>query len=288
MKPEEVRENMDRQWTRFLTLFLMLALGTLAFTACQAAGEEAIDENDAALGDDSGLGAGNLADVVDFSAFDLNGDEALDAGEFGTFLKEAGMAGQAELDAYDRDDNGVLDENEFDEMVQDLGIAAGDLVKDTAATLQELFADLDANHDGAIDQAELEALLETQGLAGQAKLDAYDRDGDGVLDQDEFNEMAQDLGIAAGDLVKDTATTLQELFADLDANHDGAIDQAELEALLKTHGLAGQAQLDAYDHDGDGVLNQDEFDEIVQDLGLGNGRLFEDTGGASTQDSADD
>ncbi|HEY5314027.1 MAG TPA: EF-hand domain-containing protein [Pirellulales bacterium] len=76
--------------------------------------------------------------------------------------------------------------------------------------LMQRFSRLDANHDGAIDRAELQADAKTS--ESPILLPAADTDGDGQLSRAEWKRLAQG-------------------FRRFDGNHDGALDLPELEAV---------------------------------------------------------
>lgn len=81
----------------------------------------------------------------------------------------------------------------------------------------------------------------------------------------------------------DGDATTANAFADVDANQDDQIDETEFETLVEREDVAGEAQFDAYDLDADGVLNEDEYNQMLEDLGLDEGELIEDTGAEETE-----
>jgi Ca2+-binding EF-hand superfamily protein len=177
---------------------------------------------------------GKLADkqaVV--SAFDRNGDGALDSGEFGTSrlldsknLKtllgvqdEAGVA-QWLVSRADTDGDGALSAAEYAGVASPSvgsgrtgvdGKAASDSVEQVNA---EMFGGTDADQDGRLSAAELTAKLEVAphifrfGDSGQASgvlATRHDDDGDGVLSADELTAATKARNLdptAVGDLIK--------------------------------------------------------------------------------------
>ena len=55
---------------------------------------------------------------------------------------------------------------------------------------------------------EFQEFLEGQGVVSDMQFDAYDLDADGVLSEDEYNEMVQDLGVEEGEVLHDTEDAL--------------------------------------------------------------------------------
>jgi Ca2+-binding EF-hand superfamily protein len=121
------------------------------------------------------------------------------------------------------------------------------------ATIQARFNAIDANHDGAIDPAELAAAqlkqVEQARLLQERRLDAeftrLDTNRDGQLSKAEFMAAAPPVQprttaqqiVAKVDSNKDGKISLQEYearplaaFADFDTNHDGTVSAAEIQA----------------------------------------------------------
>jgi Ca2+-binding EF-hand superfamily protein len=120
----------------------------------------------------------------------------------------------------------------------------GALSVDEMGISEEVFAKLDANEDGLLDQSELESGLHELGKSRRAErmIQNRDVDGDGALSVDE-------MGIS------------EEAFAKLDANEDGLLDQSELESGLPELGktIWAERMIQDKDADGDGVLSVDEM-----------------------------
>lgn len=109
--------------------------------------------------------------------------------------------------------------------------------------MQERFAAFDADGDGRVTEAEIEAYR-------QARFEDADRDGDGLLSQDEawaqrerMREERHARRFAAMDDNGDGGLSLQEtggpadrMFARMDRNEDGAIDAEEFERTMGRRG----------------------------------------------------
>ena len=96
--------------------------------------------------------------------------------------------------------------------------------------MQTLFAEVDADGDGRVTQDEIDAFR-------AAKVRAADTSGDGALSIEEFDTLYREF----------TRSRMVDAFQDLDANGDGMIDKAEMDARLTRI----KARMD---RDGDGVL----------------------------------
>lgn len=167
------------------------------------------------------------------SAFDRNGDGALDSGEFGasrlldsknlkTLLGVQDEAGVAKwlVSRADTDGDGALSAAEYagvappsprSSRIGAEGESAGDLAEQVNT---EVFGGIDADQDGRLSAAELTAKLEAApqifrfGDSSQA-IDVlaarHDDDGDGVLSADELTTAAKSRNLdptAVGDLIK--------------------------------------------------------------------------------------
>lgn len=125
--------------------------------------------------------------------------------------------------------------------------------RDTQALQEKLFAKLDANGDGGIDQSELGDFLSFAASAsgGTSQVDSaqlvksLDADGNGALSKSELADGAKSLfdalrsqlmssGTSAGVTAADQSAPA-ELFAKIDSNSDGAIDKDELGAFMKAN-----------------------------------------------------
>ncbi len=115
------------------------------------------------------------------------------------------------------------------------------------------FETIDADSDGAITQAELEAL-------GAARMARVDADADGFLSKDELVEMGRERS-------ERRATRMLER---LDADDDGKLSSEELASARR-----GGEMFKRADADGDGRLTRDEFDEArakMRDRRRGHGK----------------
>ena len=129
-------------------------------------------------------------------------------------------------------------------------LGEADQNKDGKVTLEEAraaaaarFAEADANHDGALEGSEMEAMHKKQmGQGGSPGLGRIDKDGNGSISRDE------------------APPRLAQHFDRLDTNHDGSIDPQELAAVRK--GM--QARL--VDADGDGKVTAAEHAAFVDKM----------------------
>lgn len=110
--------------------------------------------------------------------------------------------------------------------------------KNRAAMVDGMFEQVDANKDGFIDAAEIEA-------ARAARFGAMDTNGDGVISLEEMQA-------AAAARAEQRA---ERRFAKLDANGDGTVDPEEMNAKRDRR---GGNMLEKMDKDGDGRISKDE------------------------------
>lgn len=141
----------------------------------------------------------------------------------------------------------------------------------------EMFAKVDSDGNGSVDEAELQTMLddisEKTGTGFDASagelLSKMDSDGDGSLSQAELDEgmrsimppppstmdFAQSRGADSGDAG-------DNLFGKIDTDGDGKVSSDELQALFDKMGVEQDAseRLAELDTDGDGSLSQTEFE----------------------------
>merc|ERR1711907_702294 len=141
------------------------------------------------------------------------------------------------FDKYDKDESGFIDAEEFKFMCMDLGhdLSADEqkyalLKLDTSGTgkvsyedFMEKFWSTDERWDGL--RLNDDELMELSSLL--TEFQAFDADGDGVVDKDEFVEMMNSL--QASGVTKST----DQVFAEIDRNGDGRISFNEYVAWLK-------------------------------------------------------
>lgn len=164
--------------------------------------------------------------------------------------------------------------------------------------LQDAFATLDSDSDGALSTDELSSALSSVmgdstdvSSAVDSLVSAADSDGDGAISGDEFTAMAEasrpqgpsgpppsesaDAGDStstststSGGLLSGAggSSTTSEVFDTLDTNEDGVVSAAELVAGDSTSTDATSAAntlFSSADADGDGSLSGDEFAEML-------------------------
>jgi Ca2+-binding EF-hand superfamily protein len=113
------------------------------------------------------------------------------------------------------------------------------------------FETLDADGDGKITAADLEA-LKTERFA------AIDADGDGAVTLDEFKA-------AAATRAEERA---EEIFSRLDADGDGTLGRDVLEQRQGRGGAMGERMISRLDSDGDDAVSPEEF-EAIKERGRG-------------------
>lgn len=136
-------------------------------------------------------------------------------------------------------------------------LAEMDANKDGKVTLEEAkatasahFAAADANKDGFLDAEEMRAMHKghTAKGPGPKGMARFDKNGDGTISRDE------------------APPRMLQRFDELDANHDGAIDQQELAAMRKGHGKGPAHPGARMDADGDGKVSAAEHADGVEKM----------------------
>lgn len=140
----------------------------------------------------------------------------------------------------------------------------------------EMFAKVDTDGNGSVDEAELQTMLDDISQKTGTSLDAsasellskMDSDGDGSLSQAELDEgmrnllpppstmdFAQSRGAEGG-------SDGDDLFGKIDTDGDGKVSSDELQTLFDTMGVEEDAteRFAELDTDGDGSLSQAEFE----------------------------
>ncbi|ORY93919.1 calmodulin 2 [Syncephalastrum racemosum] len=129
-----------------------------------------------------------------FDLFDKDGNGFIDSKELGAVMKSLNMTpSEGELkdmiQEVDADGNGTIDFNEFLTMLQGRSNKS-----DTERELRETFQVFDKDGNGFISASELRNVMTSVGEnLSQGELDAMikeaDRDGDGVINYEEFLKM---------------------------------------------------------------------------------------------------
>jgi Ca2+-binding EF-hand superfamily protein len=118
------------------------------------------------------------------------------------------------------------------------------------------FAELDADKDGKVTRAEIDALR-----AERQK--AMDPDGDGFITAAEMKAHAADQARARAEAMVD------RLFARLDADKDGKLSAAEALSGPMAGGRGVDRMFGRVDRDGDGAISQAEYDAAAERMAEG-------------------
>lgn len=139
----------------------------------------------------------------------------------------------------------------------------------------KVFAKVDTDSSGGVDQNELSTMLSDISQKSGITLDAQqlftsmDSNSDGSLSSDELAQGMQSVmppPPSTMDFAQNRAGQSGEddLFSKVDSNSDGSVDEAEMQAFtdkMKSEtGMDSSTSFASLDTDGDGKLNQTEFD----------------------------
>ena len=170
-----------------------------------------------------------------FNRFDRNNDGFLTPDELPERARERFMRA-------DQDGDGKVSKDEFRRMVAAFQPPwGGDRSRDSAAG-QNLFRLLDSNRDGRLSRSELQNAVKI--------LDRLDRNGNGLLEQQEIFSMAASR--PQGPDRKEIEQRIAAIFERIDSNGDGKISKDEARGPLADN-------FDRADGNGDGFISRDEF-----------------------------
>ncbi|KAL9331483.1 hypothetical protein ACSQ67_001093 [Phaseolus vulgaris] len=143
------------------------------------------------------------------------------------------------------------------------------------AELGRVFQMFDRNGDGRITRKELSDSLKNLGITISEQdltqmIEKIDVNGDGYVDKDEFGELYNAIMYE-----KDDEEDIREAFNVFDQNGDGFITGEELSAVLCSLGLKHGKSVEycmnmikKVDVDGDGMVNFNEFKQMMKDGGF--------------------
>lgn len=221
-------------------------------------------------------------DIALFKKADVDGSSLLEAGEVDALLAQTPLApGSFDWHKYDFDGNGALSQGEF--------LAAGDAVlqqvkhqhqvaleaqqqaslleQEAISSEMQVFNDADKNHDGFLEQSEMDALNGRAGLTG-FDWKVFDSDKDNRLNETEFlksGPVAAAFGHARREerLLKRTQEgdeADRKIFQQADTNGNSLLEKHEVESLLHKVNISPHLfNWHDFDHDHDGKLSQEEF-----------------------------
>ena len=134
------------------------------------------------------------------------------------------------------------------------------------AMLLQRFDEVDANKDGLLTEAEMQAFR-------AARFAAADTDGNGSLSVEELSVMQMQ------QMQDRAAQRSAKLLKRLDANGDGQLsaeEMAKMERSGKGKSGKGKAMFERADADGDGMISKAEAEAAAQDMGKRGGRKCKD------------
>jgi Ca2+-binding EF-hand superfamily protein len=130
-----------------------------------------------------------------------------------------------------------------------VGLALAQAAKNQAEQFRELFLELDANHDNAIEREEVPASARP---AFERLLKRGDDNHNGKLEAEEYRAVLQDLHAFNEEAKKKAVARLKSM----DRNGDGKVAREEF--------TGPKERFDQLDRDGDGFLSQQEIVAAAQ------------------------
>ncbi|MBN1213050.1 MAG: EF-hand domain-containing protein [candidate division Zixibacteria bacterium] len=136
---------------------------------------------------------------------------------------------------------------------------------------EKMFSKTDVNGDGQIDQSEMSSFADQMAKRAEGKFNVEDvftqgdTDGDGVLSKEEFMALRPPQPRKPEVSSEEMQQKQAELFAAIDQNGDGSIDESEMEEFASEMAArTGQSDnIENFflegDTNGDGVISEDEF-----------------------------
>merc|ERR1719281_412004 len=211
-----------------------------------------------------------------FKKFDADNDGQISRQEVMNGASSAGLRiSSEEVDTLfilgDKDGNGQIDFSEFAQiMIPSAPEKISKLRKcfRNRSEIEAAFRRWDANRDGSISLAELNAGLRSSGIMfteqeAETCFAVADRNGDNEVDMEEFVDLlSSSHASASGPIRKFFEFCVEQAFNNMDANKDGSISLQELSNSLRKAGFSDQEIHTIFalaDHDGDGEVSLHEL-----------------------------
>eukprot|EP01083_Nonionella_stella_P277346 942852_1 len=165
---------------------------------------------------------------------------------------------------YDEDGDGTLSRDDFDDLkVQILAQQRENITNKLNAS--DFHDAIDADGDGILSASELATACNITEQEAQKIIHQYDEDGDGMLNEQEFHDLKQQILSQQRDNMTDKLSHNQG-HTDIDINNDGKLSAQELAVACNITQLEAKNIILQYDQDGDGMLDADEFEDLKQQI----------------------
>eukprot|EP01084_Bolivina_argentea_P069044 125679_1 len=136
---------------------------------------------------------------------------------------------------------------------------------ENAINAQSEYNDIDADGDGKLTAKELAQVCNITVLEAEELIEQYDANGDGALDENEFEDLKQQI-LQQQQLNMTNKININDNYDQFDKDGDGRLDANEFAQACGITVQEAQNIIYQYDANGDGTLDQNEFEDLKQQI----------------------
>eukprot|EP00485_Elphidium_margaritaceum_P000777 CAMPEP_0202688848 /NCGR_PEP_ID=MMETSP1385-20130828/4253_1 /ASSEMBLY_ACC=CAM_ASM_000861 /TAXON_ID=933848 /ORGANISM="Elphidium margaritaceum" /LENGTH=474 /DNA_ID=CAMNT_0049343899 /DNA_START=68 /DNA_END=1492 /DNA_ORIENTATION=+ len=209
-----------------------------------------------------------MTDKMDANTFhdevDADGDGRVTAAELANACNLTEMEAQNIILQYDADGDGTLSMQEFQDLKEQVLAQQRAAMTDKIGT-DDTFAQMDKDASQRLTATELAAACNISESQAKNVIAQYDVNGDGKLDEKEFETLKQQILKQQKEKAGNTIAADTSL-ADLDDNKDNRLSAAEFAQATGISEKEAQSLIAGVDKNGDGYLNKKEFEALKQQI----------------------